>query len=83
MKGMMWDKDPERGINRGKSRKEISSKRKIKKWKRENRGGEKKRHININNLSHGERESERERGEKGGGLNREMNIKQTEMEGGE
>lgn len=28
---MMRDKDPERGINSGKSRKEISSKRKIKK----------------------------------------------------
>ena len=42
---MMRDKDPERGINSGKSRKEISSKRKIKKSRRwENREGEKKRH---------------------------------------
>lgn len=44
-------------------------------------GREEERHININNLSLSERE--RERGEKGGRLNREMNIKQTEMEGGE
>lgn len=43
---MMRDKDPERGINSGKSRKEMSCKKKekIKKWKRENREEEKKRH---------------------------------------
>lgn len=48
---MMRDKDPERGINSGKSRKEISSKRKIKKSGRGKIGRERRRDININNLS--------------------------------
>ena len=81
MKAMMRDKDPERGINSGKSRKEISSKRKIKKKSgRRKIGRGRRRDTLILIISRSVRERERKRG---GRLNREMNIKQTEMEGGE
>lgn len=78
---MMRDKDPERGINsegRAEKRSVVKGQDTKKKWEREE-GEKKKRHININNLSL----SEREREGKEERLNREMNLKQTEMEGGE
>lgn len=54
---MMRDKDLERGINSGKSGKEISCKKKIKKSERRDIG---RRDININNCSLSKREKERE-----------------------
>lgn len=85
MRGMMRDKEPERGMNSGKSAGEICSKRKMKKkkvWGRgEIRKARKEIHININNLSLSERERERE-GEKGGARQRDEFKREREMEGG-
>lgn len=71
----MRDKDPERGINSGAERRSVGKER-LKKCEGEQQG-ERARDININNPLFSERERDGE-----GRLNREMNIKQTEMEGG-